>query len=84
MEYEFTTLEELYKRVKPALRSKEKELEKMGYSNIKEIDIWNSLKNKWKNTNNLTLSDIIDDILNTSCEELNSYYNRIHKNIKKT
>ena len=55
LEYEFTTLEELYKRVKPALRSKEKELEKMGYSNIKEIDIWNSLKNKWKSSNNLTI-----------------------------
>ena len=83
LEYEFNTLEELYNRVKPALHSKKIELRRLGYSNINEIDIWNYLKDKWKNSINLTLSDIVDDILNTSCEIINSYYEEISQNIKK-
>lgn len=84
LEYEFNTLEELYNRVKPALHSKKIEFIRLGYSNINEIDIWNYLKDKWKNSINLTLSDIVDDILNTSCEIINSYYEEISQNIKKT
>ena len=84
LEYEFTNLEELYKRVKPALHSKELELERLGYKNIKEFDIWNYLKDKWKSSNDLTLADIVDDILNTDSDEINSYYEDYpNKNIKK-
>lgn len=84
MEYEFTNLEELYKRVKPALHSKELELKRLGYSSIKEFDIWNYLKDRWKSSNDLTLADIVDDILNTDSDEINSYYEENpNKNIKK-
>ena len=84
LEYEFNNLEELYRRVKPALHSKERELVKFGYNDINEFDIWNYLKDKWKNSNNLTLSDIVDDILNTDCDEINSYYkDNPNKKIKK-
>ena len=83
LDYEFNTLEELYKRVKPALHSKERELERLGYSNIKEFDIWNCLKDKWKNSNDLTLADIVDDILNTDSDEIKSYYESKSQNTKK-
>ena len=83
LKYEFNTLEELYKRVRPALHSKKQELTKFGYTNINEIDIWNCLKEKWKNSINLTLFDIVDDILGISCDDINSYYKKISHNIKK-
>ena len=41
---EFETLEELYKRIKPALITKKNEMHRDGYIYIKEEDIWNYLK----------------------------------------
>ena len=41
MENEFSTKEELFTRVKPALQAKEVELHRLGYSYISSIDIWN-------------------------------------------
>jgi len=56
---------ELYKRLVPALNSKVKELEKNGEKNIKKEDLWNYfIKNKWTNINSLSLSELVDDILN--------------------
>ena len=50
MDIEFSSKEELYRRVKPALRTKKNELIKLGTKNIREVDIWNFLiKTKWKN-----------------------------------
>lgn len=70
-EIRFSSLEELYKRLKPALSSKKKELNKLGYVYIKEEDIWNALKNnKWTSSLDLSLYDMVDDILNTA----NSYF----------
>lgn len=66
MDFKFSSIEELYRRVKPALRSKKKELNKLNYNYIKEEDIWNYLKDtKWKKSVGLSLSEMIDDILNT-------------------
>lgn len=70
---EFETLEELKKRVTPALNTKIKEL-KNNYSNITQEDIWNYLiKNKWKKSKDLTLYDIINDIININVEDLEEY-----------
>ena len=56
---------DLYKRVLPALNCKTRELEKLGFKNIKKEDIWNYLiKNKWITVKGLKLSDMVDDILN--------------------
>lgn len=75
MDYEFSSLEELYKRVRPALKSKVDELQKYGNLSIFEYDLWKCLViNKWRNGTGLMLSDIVDDILNTSFDEINSYY----------
>ena len=75
MDYEFSSLEELYKRVRPALKSKVDELQKYGNLSISKYDLWKCLIiNKWRNETGLMLSDIVDDILNTSFVEINSYY----------
>lgn len=61
----FTSLEELYKRLKPALKTKKDEMNQLGYMYIKEIDIWNYLKEvKWINSKNLSLYQMVSDVLN--------------------
>lgn len=60
----FNSITELYKRVLPALRSRKKELaiNKLGF--ITEKDIWEVLREtKWNKETNLTLFDIVNDIL---------------------
>ena len=77
---EFTSLEELYKRVEPALNSKVSELKKLGYSISKE-DLWKCfVYNKWKYGNGLMLSDIVDDILNTSIDCIELYHRKFVNN----
>ena len=74
---------DLYKRVLPALNCKVRELEKVGYKNIKKEDIWNYLlKNKWETVKGLKLSDMVDDILNINNEILISNITKM-KNIDK-
>lgn len=70
----FKTVPELYRRVLPALRSKRKELQRKKLGFITEQDIWNCLRRtKWTRDAELTLFDVVDDILNTSPEELLEY-----------
>ena len=74
MDIVFKDINELYKRVCPALKSKVKELKKNKIDYIKEVDIWNYLvESRWRNTNGLVLSDIVDDILNTNNKEIEDY-----------
>ena len=71
---EFKTVEELYKRVSPALYSKLKEIKRMGYTLVTEKDIWNYLvNNTWKTKRNLQLHDLISDILYADNYKLNDY-----------
>lgn len=71
---EFKTVEELYKRVSPALYSKVKELKRFGYTLVTEKDVWNYLvDNDWKNRTNLELYDLISDIMNTDNYKINLY-----------
>ena len=50
MDITFSSLEELYNRIKPALRTKKEEMKRNGYIYVKEADIWNYLKEKkWIN-----------------------------------
>lgn len=71
---EFKTVEELYKRVSPALYSKVKEIKRMGYKLVTEKDVWNYLvDNDWKNRTNLELYDLISDIMNADNYKINSY-----------
>lgn len=70
----FNSLEELYRRLKPALTTKKEEMRRNGYNYIKEEDIWNYLKQvKWINSKNLSLYDMTTDILNTDDILIDSY-----------
>lgn len=61
----FTSIEELYKRLKPALMTKCEELKRTGILYVAPEDIWNYLKdNVWNNSRNLRLFRMVDDILN--------------------
>ena len=74
MDIKFETLEELYKRVKPALITKKNEMHRDGYIYIKEEDIWNYLKEiKWKDAKGLSLYDMTSDILNTDNIIIDNY-----------
>ena len=74
VDIKFTSKEELYKRVKPALRTKRNEFARLGFSYFKETDIWNFLiKEKWKNGNQLYLADIVSDIIHVDNKRLDMY-----------
>ncbi len=74
MDITFNTLEELYERIKPALITKQNEMKRAGYRYIKADDIWNYLKEvKWKKTNNLTLYEMVNDVLNTDNMVIDDY-----------
>lgn len=77
---EFKSLEELYNRLKPALYSKRQELKKYHISYIKEEDIWNYLSETvWKKNNDLTLSQMVSDILSIDIDNIKSYMFNILK-----
>ena len=83
MDIKFNSIEELYKRVYPALKSKVKELKRYNMNYIKEVDIWNSLiESKWKNTRGLLLSDMVDDILNTDNAFFDKYVKEKMKKVE--
>lgn len=74
MDYEFSTKEELFTRVRPALQAKEVELHRLGYPYINDIDIWNYLiQVKWKTSKNLMLSDIVNDIMHINEKKIDEY-----------
>ena len=70
----FSSQDELYKRVLPALRSKKKLLSKDGFKSIELPEIWSYMRNvKWSNKFGLELCDMVDDILNTSNVDISEY-----------
>lgn len=74
MENEFTTLEQLYRRIRPALTAKVNEMKRQGYSYIKEEDVWNYLKEvKWINSKNLLLFEMVRDVLNVENSIVDDY-----------
>ena len=77
---EFETLDELKKRIMPAIETKIKELKANYYNEITEEDIWEYLKIKWKKEKNLTLYDIVNDILNIDNETLSQFSERRNQN----
>ena len=74
MDYEFSSKEELFQRVKPALNAKVGELHRFGYTYINQMDVWNYLiENKWIKSKDLMLSDIVSDILHTDNKKIDTY-----------
>ena len=71
---EFSSKEELFRRVKPALNIKVDELHRFGYTYINQIDVWNYLiENVWCKSFDLMLSDIVNDILHTEAIKIDTY-----------
>lgn len=63
---EFKSEEELKNRVMPALNMKKEMLAQEGIY-ISTNEIWHYLKiNKWMNSKNLTLNEIVNDILKSN------------------
>lgn len=74
MDFGFSSKEDLYKRVGPALRAKRADLERDGYTYINEVDVWNYLvQEKWIKSTNLMLCDIVNDILKAENEMIDAY-----------
>lgn len=75
MDFEFNSVDELHMRVLPALNTRVQELNSLGVE-LNSDDIWSYLiTNKWKNSVNLTLFDVVDDILNTDYSKILDYVN---------
>ncbi len=74
MEEIIASLDCLYERLIPALKSKELEMHQNHMIYITKKDIWNFFYHtKWKKGNDLTLADLVDDILNTDNFEIDEY-----------
>lgn len=70
-EFKFRTLEELYRRLLPAFNTKVADLKRQKIYNVSEIDIWNYLKTYyWRNKKDLTLGEMVNDILSTPSDDL--------------
>lgn len=80
----FSSLRELYNKVEPALKSKVKDLTRVGINYVQKADIWNYLKNNvWCKKTGLTLGEIVNDIMTVSNSELEFYVqNLITKNTR--
>lgn len=70
MEIEFNSQYELFKKVLPALKTKKRELKKKGIL-VSEKDIFSFLvKAKWINAENLSLNEVVNDILSFNGKEV--------------
>ncbi len=77
----FSSIDELYNRLKPAFTLKINELKAKNIKFISDKDIWIYLsKTKWSSTTDLELCDMVNDILNIDENELISFVNN---NLKK-
>lgn len=64
MNMEFSSVDELKKRLMPALNFRKRELKKQG-TIINEEELWDYfVTNYWKKASNLSLYEMVDDILN--------------------
>ena len=71
---EFNSLEELYNRVSPALKTRVNDFKLEKIFDIDSIDIWNYLKDsKWMKSQDLNLSDIVNDILTCNSADVIRY-----------
>ena len=75
MDYEFSSVLDLKAHIKPALDSKVRELQRKNINYVSQDDIFEYLRNMvWPLKSNLTLYNIVDDILNTDNEIFSNYF----------
>ncbi|HPE14753.1 MAG TPA: post-transcriptional regulator [Bacilli bacterium] len=78
----FKSEQELYDRILPALTCKISELKRKGISFVREKDIYNMLKSsKWIKEVNLTLSEMVSDIMNLKLEVIEAYFKEIDEDL---
>lgn len=71
---EFSSLDELYNRIEPALYSKVQELKRNSINYVKEVDIWNYLSHQvWQKSNCLSISSMVSDIFNLDKSTIKNY-----------
>lgn len=76
MKEEFHSWQELYQRVTPALKAKEKELKRKG-KKINQKEIWQTLvETKWKDGKDLVLYDIVSDIMNFQVDDIKDFFEK--------
>ena len=73
----FNSINELYNRILPALKIKQKLFEKNNHM-IGIDNIWLCLsETKWKHSINLTLYDIVNDIMTLDYKTILDYYKEV-------
>ena len=66
---EFSSQQELYNKLIPVFNVKKRLINNSEYKDITNEDIWNYLiENKWRTYHNLTISDIVNDIITLDLE----------------
>ena len=80
--YEYKSQKELFTNLIPAMNVKLRLLKKSKFNDITKEDIWNYLKvTKWRYDIDLSLSDMVNDIIHTDNLDIVNYYK---KNKEKT
>ncbi len=70
----YNNQEQLFKDLKPAFKVKLTLLKDTEYRYIRDVDIWNYLKeSKWVRSVNLGISDMTNDIINVNAYEIDKY-----------
>ena len=67
MDLEFKNIDDLKNRMMPALKIRVKELKEKNYS-VNEEELWNYFVGIWQEEKNLTLADLVDDVLNANID----------------
>lgn len=76
-EEKFSSINDLYERILPALKTKVAELKREKIYFISDRDIWNyCIDNKWKNKSDLRIFEMVDDILNIDPLKIEIYIKR--------
>ncbi len=71
---EFKNTKELYVYLKPAFLVKIRILKLLSYDYINSEDIWNYLReNIWVKSNNLTISEMVNDIIHADPKKIDNY-----------
>lgn len=71
---EYKSQKDLYISLIPALNVKLRLLKNNDFGDITRMDIWNYLKNnKWRSSVDLTLADMVNDIIHTDNGDIYVY-----------
>ena len=71
---EFTSLKDLYRKLIPAFNVKKRLIKNTKYKDMTNEYIWNYLsETKWRQSNNLSISEMTNDIITVEIEDVFKY-----------